>query len=57
VSNFNDATRRVVHAVRRHVVYPVGRRLPVTILETIGRKSGRPRRTAISGQVIVNSPR
>jgi len=32
----------------------VGRRLPVTQLETIGRKSGQPRRTAIGGRVIGN---
>jgi deazaflavin-dependent oxidoreductase (nitroreductase family) len=36
------------------VVNPLGRRLPLTQLETIGRKSGQPRRTAIGGRVIGN---
>ena len=44
--------RRIVHTVQRHVVNPVGRRLPVTMLETTGRKSGLPRRTAVGGRVI-----
>lgn len=46
--------RRVIHTAQRLVVNPVGRRLPVTQLETIGRKSGQPRRTAIGGRVIGN---
>jgi deazaflavin-dependent oxidoreductase (nitroreductase family) len=36
------------------VVNPLGRKLPVTMLETIGRKTGQPRRTAIGGRVIDN---
>lgn len=44
--------RRIVHTVQRHVVNPVGRRLPVTMLETTGRTSGLPRRTAVGGRVI-----
>jgi deazaflavin-dependent oxidoreductase (nitroreductase family) len=44
--------RRIIHTAQRLVVNPVGRRLPVTQLETIGRKSGQPRRTAIGGRVI-----
>jgi deazaflavin-dependent oxidoreductase (nitroreductase family) len=44
--------RRIVHTAQRLVANPVGRRLPVTQLETIGRKSGQPRRTAIGGRVI-----
>ncbi|MGU3501524.1 nitroreductase family deazaflavin-dependent oxidoreductase [Mycobacterium sp. C31M] len=47
--------RRVVHTVQRLVVNPVGRRLPVTMLETTGRKSGQPRRTAVGGRVIDNA--
>lgn len=47
--------RKVVHTVQRTVVNPVGRRLPVTMLETIGRKSGQPRRTAVGGRVVDNS--
>jgi deazaflavin-dependent oxidoreductase (nitroreductase family) len=46
--------RRIIHTAQRLVVNPVGRRLPVTQLETIGRKSGQPRRTAIGGRVIGN---
>jgi deazaflavin-dependent oxidoreductase (nitroreductase family) len=44
--------RRVVHGVQRRVVNPIGRRLPFTMLETIGRKSGQPRRTAVGGRVV-----
>jgi deazaflavin-dependent oxidoreductase (nitroreductase family) len=33
-------------------VNPVGRQLPVTMLETTGRKSGQPRRTAVGGRVV-----
>ena len=46
--------RRIIHTAQRLVVNPVGRRLPVTQLETIGRKSGQPRRTAIGGRVLGN---
>jgi deazaflavin-dependent oxidoreductase (nitroreductase family) len=46
--------RRIVHTVQQLVVNPVGRRLPFPMLETIGRKSGQPRRTAIGGRVIGN---
>jgi deazaflavin-dependent oxidoreductase (nitroreductase family) len=44
--------RRIIHTAQRLVVNPLGRRLPLTQLETIGRKSGQPRRTAIGGRVI-----
>jgi deazaflavin-dependent oxidoreductase (nitroreductase family) len=46
--------RRIVHTAQRLVVNPVGRRLPLPMLETIGRKSRQPRRTAIGGRVIGN---
>jgi deazaflavin-dependent oxidoreductase (nitroreductase family) len=46
--------RRIVHTAQRLVVNPVGRRSPMTMLETTGRKSGQPRRTAIGGRVIGN---
>jgi deazaflavin-dependent oxidoreductase (nitroreductase family) len=46
--------RRIVHTAQRLVVNPLGRRLPVTMLETIGRKTGQPRRTAIGGRLIDN---
>jgi deazaflavin-dependent oxidoreductase (nitroreductase family) len=46
--------RQVVHRIQRLVVNPVGRQLPVTMLETTGRKSGQPRRTAVGGSVVDN---
>jgi deazaflavin-dependent oxidoreductase (nitroreductase family) len=46
--------RQVVHTAQRYVVNPIGRRLPVTMLETTGRKSRQPRRTAVGGRVIDN---
>ncbi|MCV7331134.1 nitroreductase/quinone reductase family protein [Mycobacterium cookii] len=46
--------RRVVHTAQRLVVNPIGRRSPMTMLETTGRKSGQPRRTAIGGRLIGN---
>ncbi len=46
--------RRIIHTAQRLVVNPVARRLPFIQLETIGRKSGQPRRTAIGGRVIGN---
>jgi deazaflavin-dependent oxidoreductase (nitroreductase family) len=36
------------------VVNPIGRQLPVTMLETTGRKSGQPRHTAVGGKVVDN---
>lgn len=52
--DINAIKRRVVHTVQRLVVNPVGRKLPVTMLETIGRKSGQPRHTAVGGRVVDN---
>ncbi|MHC9295961.1 nitroreductase family deazaflavin-dependent oxidoreductase [Mycobacterium sp. LTG2003] len=52
--DFSDLKRRIVHATQRRVVNPVGRQLPITMLETIGRKSGQPRHTAVGGRVIDN---
>src|SRR6516225_3452115 len=40
--------RQVVHRIQRLVVNPIGRQLPVTMLETTGRRSGQPRRTAVA---------
>ncbi len=37
--------RRIVHTFQRLVLNPVGRQMPLTMLETTGRKSGQPRRT------------
>ncbi|EPQ80403.1 hypothetical protein MMEU_0928 [Mycobacterium marinum str. Europe] len=36
------------------MVNPIGRQLPVTMLETIGRKSGQPRHTAVGGKLVDN---
>lgn len=44
--------RRIVHTFQRLVLNPVGRQMPLTMLETTGRKSGQPRRTAIGGRVM-----
>lgn len=42
-----------VHSMQKWLVNPVGRRLPIqTMLETVGRKSGEPRRTAVGGRVV-----
>ncbi|MEY8016162.1 nitroreductase family deazaflavin-dependent oxidoreductase [Mycobacterium servetii] len=49
---FNNLKRQIVHRVQRLVVNPVGRQLPVTMIETTGRKSGKPRRTAVGGRVV-----
>jgi F420H(2)-dependent quinone reductase len=46
--------RQLVHRFQRLVVNPIGRQLPVTMVETTGRKSGQPRRTAVGGKVIDN---
>jgi deazaflavin-dependent oxidoreductase (nitroreductase family) len=46
--------RQVVHRIQRLVVNPLGRQLPVTMLETTGRKSGQPRWTAVGGSVVDN---
>jgi deazaflavin-dependent oxidoreductase (nitroreductase family) len=54
MADLKTLKRRVVHTVQRLVVNPVGRQLPVTMLETIGRKSGQPRHTAVGGRVVDN---
>lgn len=51
-NNVVDLKRQIVHRVQRLVVNPVGRQLPVTMIETTGRKSGKPRRTAVGGRVV-----
>ena len=43
---------RVVWNVQRRLVNPIGRRMPITQIETIGRKSGQPRVTAVGGRVV-----
>ena len=54
MTDLQKLKRRIVHTAQRLVVNPVGRRSPMTMLETTGRKSGEPRRTAIGGRVIGN---
>jgi deazaflavin-dependent oxidoreductase (nitroreductase family) len=46
--------RQLVRRFQRLVVNPIGRRLPVTMLETTSRKSGQPRLTAVGGSVVEN---
>jgi deazaflavin-dependent oxidoreductase (nitroreductase family) len=52
MSGIGDVKRQVVHRVQRLVVNPVGRQLPMTMLETTGRKSGQPRHTPVGGRVV-----
>jgi deazaflavin-dependent oxidoreductase (nitroreductase family) len=54
MADLQQLKRRIVHTAQRLVVNPIGRRAPLTQLETVGRKSGQPRRTAIGGRVIGN---
>jgi deazaflavin-dependent oxidoreductase (nitroreductase family) len=52
--DYNSLKRGVVHRAQRYLVNPIGRRLPVTMIETVGCKTGQPRRTAVGGRVIDN---
>jgi len=54
MTDLHTLKRRIVHTAQRLVVNPVGRRSPMTMLETTGRRSGEPRRTAIGGRLIGN---
>ncbi|CDM76818.1 nitroreductase/quinone reductase family protein [Mycobacterium marinum] len=54
MAELRDLKRRVVHRMQKLVVNPIGRQLPVTMLETIGRKSGQPRHTAVGGKLVDN---
>lgn len=54
VMDWRTLKRRFVRAIQRRVINPVGRQLPFTMLETTGRRSGQPRRTAIGGRVVGN---
>lgn len=54
MADFNSIKRLVIHNAQRYLVNPVGRRLPVVQLETTGRTSGQPRRTAIGGRLVGN---
>ena len=52
--DLNALKRRVVHRAQRYMVNPVGRKLPITMIETTGNKTGAPRRTAVGGRLIGN---
>ena len=54
MTDVRNLKRQVVHRIQRLLVNPVGRKMPGVILETIGRKSGQPRRTAVGGRVVDN---
>ncbi|MCV7259077.1 nitroreductase family deazaflavin-dependent oxidoreductase [Mycobacterium shimoidei] len=54
MTDANSLKRRVVSTVQRLVANPVARRLPITMIETIGRKSGQPRRTPVGGRLVGN---
>lgn len=54
MAELSTLKRRLVHGTQRLLVNPVGRKLPLTMLETIGRKTDQPRRTAVGGRVIDN---
>lgn len=48
--------RRTIVFLQKHVIIPVGRRVPLqTLLETTGRKSGLPRQTPVGGSVVDGS--
>lgn len=54
MSDLGKLKRQVVHRVQRLAVNPLGRQMPGTMLETTGRKSGKPRRTAVGGRLVDN---
>jgi deazaflavin-dependent oxidoreductase (nitroreductase family) len=54
MADLKTLKRRVVHTAQRYLANPIGRQLPVTMLETTGRKSGQPRRTVVGGRVVDN---
>lgn len=50
MSGFRD---RIVNLFQRHLANPIVKRIPSqTLLETTGRKSGEPRRTAVGGRRV-----
>ena len=54
MTDVRNLKRQVVHRIQRLLVNPIGRKMPGVILETTGRKSGQPRRTAVGGRVVDN---
>ncbi len=51
MSSLTQIKRRIVHNLQRHIVNPIGRRSSATMIETVGRKSGQPRLTAVGGHL------
>lgn len=54
MTDLQELKRRAVSGAQRVVVNPLARRLPLTMIETIGRKSGQPRRTPVGGRLVDN---
>ncbi len=54
MSDVGKLKRQVIHRVQRLAVNPLGRKMPGTMLETTGRRSGKPRRTAVGGRLVGN---
>ncbi|HEY7052339.1 MAG TPA: nitroreductase/quinone reductase family protein [Mycobacterium sp.] len=52
--DLNTLKRRVVRTAQQYLINPIGRQMPTTMIETTGRKSGKPRRTVIGGRVEGN---
>lgn len=48
--DLNTVKRAVVHNLQHYLINPVVRRAPVTMIETVGRQSGLPRRTVVGGE-------
>src|SRR5574337_2153387 len=54
MTDLQSLKRRLVNGGQRLMVNPVARRLPMTMLETIGRKTNQPRRTPVGGRLVDN---
>jgi deazaflavin-dependent oxidoreductase (nitroreductase family) len=53
MSRYRQAKYRAVTAFQRRVANPLSRRMPAqTLLETVGRTSGLPRRTPVGGRLV-----
>lgn len=54
MTHLQQLKRNVVSRAQRLLVNPLARRLPLTLLETTGRKTGQPRRTPVGGRLVDN---
>ncbi len=52
MTDLQELKRRVISRAQRLVVNPLARRLPLTMLETTGRKTGQSRRTPVGGRLV-----